>query len=99
MKRTKWTPEEDAVLLKNIKQYPQNLKEAFKKTSEEINRTVNACNFRWYAVLSRNPDKSNTCFILTSPTKISRNKKICKDMSSKSTMSKWKKILNILFSK
>lgn len=53
--RTKWTAEEDEILVQAIKANPHNKQEAFRKASEEIGRSAKCCSNRWYQALS-NPE-------------------------------------------
>ena len=46
-KLKRWTLEEEAVVLSNIKSFPDNLQEAFRKSSREIERTKEAIAFKY----------------------------------------------------
>lgn len=93
----KWSEQEDLVLLRQVKAYPQNLKRAFVIASEELDRTTNACMNRWYTVVSKKEDKMNTCFLTISKERVGRNRKNCSDIIEESRLSKWRRILNIIF--
>ena len=54
-KRTKWTTEEDKILVQAIKANPHNKLKAFREVSEKIGRSTRCCSNRWYLVLS-NPN-------------------------------------------
>lgn len=60
----RWTSEEDARLLQQIKVFPQNLSKCFNIVSEVIDRTPTACAARWYTVLSKDP--ANAAFLTVS---------------------------------
>lgn len=60
----RWTAEEDARLMQQIRVFPQNLKRCFMTVSEVIDRTPTACASRWYTVLSKDP--ANAAFLTVS---------------------------------
>lgn len=95
--RLKWSQNEDEVLLRHVKNNPQNLQSAFALASEELGRSTLACTQRWYKVVSRKEDKGNTCFLTVSKNKVGRNRKNCTDDIPEPKLSKWRRILNILF--
>jgi hypothetical protein len=51
---SRWTPQEDELLLSNIQNSPENLNSAFKATAKQLGRTDNACSYRWYGTLKSN---------------------------------------------
>lgn len=69
----KWTTEEDEVLIRKVKEHPQNLTRCFISVSLSIDRTPSAVAYHWYAVVSKRPN--STCFFTASPKHISRNRK------------------------
>lgn len=95
----KWTENEDKVILRFVKESPENLSEAFKKASENLdNRTPASCSYRWYSHISRDANKASTCFVTLSKTKYGRNRKNCKDpYPIHTTNSLWTKIKKFLF--
>lgn len=46
-KLKRWTSEEEAVVLNNIKSFPDNLQEAFRQSAREIDRTKEAISFKY----------------------------------------------------
>lgn len=52
----KWTPEEDAVLIRKVEVFPHKMKYCFTLVAEEIGRTPGAVAYRWYNVVSKMPD-------------------------------------------
>ena len=57
-KRTKWTAEEDEILVQAIKANPHNKSKAFREVSEKIGRSAKCCANRWYQSLS-NPNSKH----------------------------------------
>lgn len=49
MKR--WTSQEEIVVIDNIKNFPDNITEAFRKSGRELNRSANAVSFKYYNCL------------------------------------------------
>jgi hypothetical protein len=98
MIKSRWSEQEDKVLLRQVKAYPQNLKRAFEFAAESLDRTPNACATRWYSVVSKKEDKQNTCFITLSKNSWGRNRKNCKhDLPKFTKASLWNKILKFFF--
>lgn len=99
-KRTKWTTEEERVLVDQITR-SANLTEAFKRTSELINRTKAACRYHWYVVQKRD---TSVCLVTieskdkTKTKNGNRNKTVSgiSDNEEKTSISWWKKVLNFL---
>ena len=56
--RTRWTREEDEILVQAIKANPHNKAQAFKIAAEKVNHSEASCASRWYARLS-NPTNKN----------------------------------------
>lgn len=98
-KRRKWTTEEEQVLIDQIKKSANNLQEAFRKTSKLIGRTEGACVYHWYAILSKRKDPS-VCFVTVGhKTKNVNRKNVASntsDNTEKTTVSWWRKFLNLL---
>ena len=94
MNRTfkKWTAEEDARLIEQVKAFPQNLSQCFLIVSEITGRTPAAVAFHWYSVLSKRPDV--TCFFTASPRHISKNRKNA--LGIESNRSIWQRLLSII---
>lgn len=66
MAGTKWTVEEENILVQLIQENPHNKAEAFRLATLKINRSEGSCSQRWYKYLS-NPysDKYVGCAFLT----------------------------------
>jgi hypothetical protein len=58
----RWTTEEDTVLIDQVKRHANNITEGLRKASSYLDRTQEACAFRWYSVLSKNPN-TEVCFV------------------------------------
>lgn len=53
-KRTKWTVEEDEILVQAINANPHNkAKKPSREVSEKIGRSAKCCSNRWYQALSK----------------------------------------------
>ena len=72
-KRKRWTSTEDTQVVDQVRKSPTNLKQAFREAARVTGRSEGACNYRWYAILSK--DKSNACFITVSGQHKSLNRK------------------------
>ena len=73
--RAKWTEHEEEVLLSNVKQYPENLKEAFRITGEAIGRSIDACAQRWYSKVSYDTSTKGIAFAIFARNKYNVNRK------------------------
>ena len=104
-KWTKWTEEEDKILVQAIKANPHNKQEAFRQAATKLeNRAEKSCSNRWYMVLS-NPkhEKYVGCmFTMVGVTSrldnrtVNRNKvHITPEKSKKSLWAKVKALLGI----
>ena len=73
----KWTKEEEEILVQAISANPHNISEALRTASATINRSFNACQFHWYAVLSskNNPNKMGISFVSVGSNTIYKNRK------------------------
>lgn len=56
--RTRWTKEEDEILVQAVKANPHNKAQAFKIAASKVNHSETSCASRWYARLS-NPNNKN----------------------------------------
>lgn len=57
--RTRWTKEEDKILVRAIKANPHNKEKAFRKAATKLkNRDAKSCSNRWYKMLS-NPESKH----------------------------------------
>lgn len=70
----RWTAEEDSILLAEVSRSPQNLQKAFEAAGELIDRTPNACSFRWYSSVRHNTN--SIAFTLVGAHGASKNSKI-----------------------
>lgn len=69
----KWTTEEEALLLRQVRAFPQNLSKCFVIVSESTGRSKSAVANHWYTVVSKKPNA--TCFFTASPKHVSKNRK------------------------
>lgn len=88
----KWTEEEDARLLQQVRAFPQNLNKCFLIVSQVIDRTPGAVANHWYTVVSKRPDV--VCFFTASPKHVSRNRKNGEGVESTRTI--WQRLLAII---
>lgn len=90
--RRKWTIEENALLLRQVRAFPQNLKKCFDMVAESTGRTPGAVANHWYTVVSKLPN--STCFFTASPHHVSRNRKNSKGTLSNGTI--WQRLMYII---
>lgn len=95
----RWTKEEEEILVQAIQANPHNISEALRTVSNTINRSLNACYFRWYKVLSpkNNPTKIGISFVSIGPNTIYKNRKnsgVSMVQPEKSTL--WSRIKRLL---
>lgn len=93
----KWTEEENAVLLRYVRNYPHNLHKCFMMVSEHLTdagteRTPQAVQAHWYTVLSKKPE--SLCFFTASAKHVSKNRK--NGMGVESNMNIWRRLLKII---
>ena len=88
----RWTEEEDARLLRQVRTFPQNLHKCFLMVSEETGRTPTAVQAHWYAVVSKKPEA--LCFFTASPHHISKNRK--NGMGTATSESVWRRLLRVI---
>lgn len=96
-RQKRWSSEEDAVLLRYVKNYPHNLSKCFFMVSEHLtdngyNRTPTGVQAHWYTVLSKRPE--TLCFFTASAKHVSKNRE--NGMGVESNVSIWRKFLRIL---
>lgn len=53
---TRWSKEEDRILLRQVSAFPQNLHNCFINVAEQINRSPEAVASHWYTRLSKSED-------------------------------------------
>lgn len=101
-KRGRWSKEEMDILIDQIKKTPNNLIQAFKRTSLLINRSPHAIRQYWYSVLSKK-ETTEVCFMTIGYHTVNRNRKNVHVYTSNNTeglsKSKWNKVLAILSKK
>lgn len=86
-----FTQREDRIIIKNVKNNPQNIKAALNKSADELYLTFNQVYWRYYKHLRKN----NKIFVLVSEKKKGEtNAKICK--TTKKVLPKWKLIIKQL---
>lgn len=102
-KFTRWTKEEDKILVRAIKANPHNKAEAIRKVLHKLNnRTKLAAEARWYKILSNPEHKKYVGCLFTMIGYRSRydnrsvNKKKSYWVPEKSTESIWNKIKRLL---
>lgn len=88
----KWTAEEEARLLRQIRTFPQNLHKCFLIVSEEIGRTDKAVQAHWYQHLSKKPEA--LCFFTASPKHVSKNRK--NGMGVETNSSIWRRLMAVI---
>lgn len=93
-KRTirKWTIEEDELLLRHVRAFPQNLSKCFLMVSESIGRSQTAVSAHWYSSVSKRPDV--LCFFTASPKHVSRNRKNGEGVRTSNSI--WQKFIRII---
>lgn len=99
MNNTRWTEEEDKIILDFISKHPENIGEACELAAKKLSkRTTTAVVKRYYHKLKDAP--TNKSFFLVTKKKATVNQKnVAKGRTSKSQptlKSKWKRILAIL---
>lgn len=93
----RWTNEEDAILIKNIKEC--NLrKEAFQKTADAVGRPVSSCSTRWYTVVSLRGDRESVCFgtVFHNKSLVNRTRETNKVAATPRKQNWWQKVLKLL---
>lgn len=96
-KGKKWTPEEERVLRSQVSRRPNNLQEAFRRTSRITGRSLQAVSVHWY----KNMKDANVCFMTVSGPVTNPNRKIVSSRTSDNTVPVkkvkwWDKLLNFL---
>ncbi len=99
MSRTakRWTPEEERVLRDQVSRRPNNLSEAFRRTSDLTGRTFNSVMCHWYYTTKH---QTNVCFMTASNKSVSPNRKknvIGEDTAIKPRKKVWWRNLLSLF--
>ena len=89
---SRWTEDEDQMLLRQVRAFPQNLHRCFLMVSESTGRTEKAVQAHWYTVVSKRPDAM--CFFTASPRHVSKNRK--NGMGVESNSSIWRRLMAII---
>ena len=96
--KSRYTDEEDSVIISEIKKSPHNLSEAFRAASKKIERSYSSISIHWYTVLRL---KQGAIFMTVSGDKCTVNGKnvvVLKENTfsiRKSIWSKIKKLFNL----
>lgn len=97
--KRRWTIEEERVLIDQITRRANNVREAFRRTSELIDRTEAACMYHWYMVVSKRKNTS-VCFVTIGHKTRNINRKIVHakttDNTKVTTISWWRKVIKLL---
>lgn len=97
-KKGRWSKEEMDILIDQIKKTPNNLTQAFKRTSLLISRSPHAIEQYWYSTLSKK-ETTEVCFITVGSKTVNRNRKnvhtFTSDNTQKMYASWWRRLLNI----
>lgn len=88
----KWTQAEDALLMRQVKAFPQNLAKCFISVAVQTNRSKGAVASRWYTKVSKDP--KNIAFFTASSKHVSKNRKNGAGVASNYSI--WRKLLSIL---
>lgn len=88
----RWTAEEDEILLRQVRAFPQNLHKCFMIVSDHLGRTEGAVANRWYGTVSKKAE--NMCFFTASPHHVSANRK--NGMGVRSTARIWQRLMNAI---
>lgn len=83
-KYKKWTISEVQYLIDQVKKDPRNLSAAFTSVAIHLGRTRSAVAAKYYSV-TKESNKANTCFTLTSQHYVSCNRKQFTESSTKKT--------------
>ena len=89
---SRYTKEEDAIIIEEVKKSPNNLQKAFKAASEKINRSQHCIRARWYRVLR----KEQTCFVLVGRNSYKNTKGNSTNYKVKTTKTLFSKIIKWL---
>lgn len=95
----RWIKEEDDLLMKEVAKSPHNIREAIYSAADKLERSRCSCTCRYYAITS---SKSKAVFVSVGQKNYLVNRKYVKknqtkNLPVKSPVSKWKRILRVLF--
>lgn len=88
----RWTEEEDNLLLRQVRAFPQNLTKCFLIVSESIDRSPQAVAGHWYTTLSKRPDV--VCFFTASEKRVAKNRKNGRGIESNRSI--WQRLMAII---
>ena len=88
----RWTKEEDELLLRQVRAFPQNLSKCFLIEGQSTNRSQRAVANHWYTSLSKRSDV--LCFFTASSKHVSKNRK--NGIGVEITRTIWQRFLNVL---
>ena len=88
----KWTTEEEALLFRQVRAFPQNLSKCFVIVSESTGRSKSAVANHWYTVVSKKLNA--TCFFTASPKHVSKNRKNGEGVESNRSI--WQRLMSII---
>ena len=94
--KKRWTNDEEQVIISKVRQYPNNLKRAFKEASEVLDRTEHAVALHWY-----NKTRMSEAVFITAGSKTANvnSKNVFTgsyDNTQRVKVSIWRKILRLL---
>ena len=88
----RWSNEEDQLLVRTCRSFPQNLHKCFLIVSEQVDRTPLAVANHWYTKVSKDP--ANMCFFTASPKHVSKNRK--NGMGVESNGNIWRRLMAVI---
>ena len=91
-KGKKWNNNEEQLLLRTIRSFPQNLHKCFVLVAEQTGRTEKGVQAHWYTHTSKQPDAM--CFFTASPKHVSKNRK--NGMGVESNGSIWRRLMAVI---
>lgn len=94
MSRKRYTKAEDALIIKCVKEHPNNLIAGFRELSRQIDRTPKSISLRWYYI-SKHGNVGNVFFLLSSKVGI-KNRKNTNSITRTVGATIWNKLLRIL---
>ncbi len=92
MEKRRWTEEEEKLLLRQVRAFPQNLTKCFLMVAQNVDRTPGAVANHWYTVVSKRPDA--VCFFTASAKHVSKNRKNGKGIESNGNI--WRRLLAVI---
>lgn len=88
----KWTEEEDELLLRQVKAFPQNLSKCFLMVAQNVDRSKGAVAAHWYQTVSKRPDV--VCFFTASSHHVSKNRKNGEGVTTNNSI--WQRLLRVI---